>query len=77
MGLRLIPNQFDFSCCFAVERSSHFPDMFDFQTFLQNVLMSDNFDMGMWHELSKHCSKYGILCNIKLTDLKSDELNFA
>lgn len=41
-------NNIDFCLCFAVERSSHFPDMFDFHTFLQDVLMSEGIDMGMW-----------------------------
>lgn len=32
---------------FAVERSSHFLDMVDFHTFLQDVFMSEGIDMGM------------------------------
>lgn len=45
IGLKeFLPRIVRLACQPMVERSSHFPDMFDFQTFLQNVLMSDNFD---------------------------------
>jgi len=47
IGLKeFLPRIVRLACQPMVERSSHFPDMFDFQTFLQNVLMSDG-DMDL------------------------------
>lgn len=49
--------------------------MFDFQTFLQNVLLSEGLDMGMWYLIFLVPSND--IVTFKLTDVKSDQPNFV
>lgn len=49
--------------------------MFDFQTFLQNVLLSEGLDMGMWYLIFLVPSNDIVI--FKLTDVKSDQPNFV